>query len=570
MAAITRNRTRSIAVLCTTALASAVLLTLGEPPALADETLYIVEKPTTSAVAQPGELGWAIELANATAGKNTIDIRVDEIILGANLPTITDDITVLGNGSVVNGNFFSYSAFAVTSGSAEISNIEVREPNSAGVYVDQSSGDASVLTAVDVTGASGYAGISISSAAGSSVRVVDGTVRNNNIGIEINSWSGGTVEVTGTSIEANTASGISISASNDANITINDVTLDGDLSGSQGIDSQQYSSSKLTIRDTTISAHSTKGLNALVYANSSLEVLGGTTISSNAEEGIYVYGDGAVLIDETTIASNGFDDEYPGIDIDGLFDDGSVSITRSTISGNAGDGIIADIADDSILNISNSTITGNGVNGIDIDSESRFTLRHSTITRNVGGGVLVDHSGESAMLSHSIIAANDRRMQQSDLEIDGRDVTVEWSVVGHFRDYGAPATPALIEGTGVQWDVLDPGLHPLADNGGLTLTQLLTTDSSALAAGNPNISGAPSTDQRGLPRVDGGRIDIGAVEVQSQVPNPSTEPAALLPATGFDSAWLLLGSLLLLVPGLGFLSYALLRRRAEATSPSID
>src|SRR4029079_10316214 len=63
-------------------------------------------------------------------------------------------------------------------------------------------------------------------------------------------------------------------------------------------------------------------------------------------------------------------------------------------------------------------------------------------------------------------------------------------------------------------------LWPLADNGGPTLTHALLPGSPAINAGDPaaaaGVDGVPMTDQRGAPftRVYGGRIDIGAFELQ--------------------------------------------------------
>lgn len=70
------------------------------------------------------------------------------------------------------------------------------------------------------------------------------------------------------------------------------------------------------------------------------------------------------------------------------------------------------------------------------------------------------------------------------------------------------------------------GLLPLADNGGPTLTHALSADSPALDGGDPGIVGAPPTDQRGLARIQGERIDIGAFEAQpgEPQPTPTTDP----------------------------------------------
>ena len=54
----------------------------------------------------------------------------------------------------------------------------------------------------------------------------------------------------------------------------------------------------------------------------------------------------------------------------------------------------------------------------------------------------------------------------------------------------------------------DPGLLPLAENGGLTQTMALTSDSPALDVGGE----CPEADQRGMPR--SGACDAGAYEYQ--------------------------------------------------------
>lgn len=72
----------------------------------------------------------------------------------------------------------------------------------------------------------------------------------------------------------------------------------------------------------------------------------------------------------------------------------------------------------------------------------------------------------------------------------------------------------------------DPLLHPLADNGGPTLTMALMPGSPAIDAGAP---GCPPTDQRGVPRE--GTCDIGAFEfiASSIVVNP---PIRAIPPGG--------------------------------------
>jgi hypothetical protein len=74
-------------------------------------------------------------------------------------------------------------------------------------------------------------------------------------------------------------------------------------------------------------------------------------------------------------------------------------------------------------------------------------------------------------------------------------------------------------------NVSDPGLSPLADNGGPTLTHSLMPSSPAVDSGDPTLvvgSDAPEFDQRGIPfqRIVGERMDKGALE---RIPDPSID-----------------------------------------------
>ncbi len=69
---------------------------------------------------------------------------------------------------------------------------------------------------------------------------------------------------------------------------------------------------------------------------------------------------------------------------------------------------------------------------------------------------------------------------------------------------------------------VDPRLGPLQDNGGPTQTMALLDGSPAFDAGNNALVPAGlTTDQRGLPRVFDGTVDIGAFESQTVLAGPS-------------------------------------------------
>ena len=73
-------------------------------------------------------------------------------------------------------------------------------------------------------------------------------------------------------------------------------------------------------------------------------------------------------------------------------------------------------------------------------------------------------------------------------------------------------------------------LGSLQDNGGSTLTCAPLTGSYAIGYGSS--IGAPATDQRGVPRPQGGAFDIGAVEVVTN--SPFMAGPAMVSGSGFN------------------------------------
>ena len=156
-------------------------------------------------------------------------------------------------------------------------------------------------------------------------------------------------------------------------------------------------------------------------------------------------------------------------------------------------------------------------------------VEHSTITANrawTGGGVtnyLFSENGESTigevaggavLLRGSILSGNIAVSQDGVPDIQG-DALPFGSVIGsHLGNLGGHGN---IESQ-------DPGLMPLADNGGPTLTHAPKPGSPAVNAGPPDTDHL--TDQTGAPRVVAGRIDSGSVE----------NPAPPMPLGGGASA----------------------------------
>ena len=181
--------------------------------------------------------------------------------------------------------------------------------------------------------------------------------------------------------------------------------------------------------------------------------------------------------------------------------------------------------------ITNSTFSANRAatrGGAVSHWRGELTLNNVTVTGNrsdswYGAGIGLGWNAEATLLiSNSIVAANTAP--------DGESLDVHWdpserlSSLGYnligseAGTRGAFTAPGDIVGT--PESPANPGLLPLADNGGPTETQALAETSLAANAGSPAPHGTfgacEPTDQRGAarPGAGGGACDAGAYEAQ--------------------------------------------------------
>ncbi|MBW3598844.1 MAG: LEPR-XLL domain-containing protein, partial [Planctomycetes bacterium] len=215
---------------------------------------------------------------------------------------------------------------------------------------------------------------------------------------------------------------------------------------------------------------------------------------------------GEVVIADSTIADNSAEPFGAG---GGLLNRGQATVTGSTFSGNRAAGSGGGIHNDDsaqTLSVASSTFSGN--------------------TADRGGGMHLAESGAIVLLHNTIVAGNHipGGFGPASNDIDGMvDPESAFNLIGHAATSGGltDGTNGNIVGVDVT-TVLDTAL---ADNGGPTLTHALLSGSAAIDAGDPDFDPAAFdpplvNDQRGegFDRVVGGRIDIGAVELQDGAP----------------------------------------------------
>jgi len=293
--------------------------------------------------------------------------------------------------------------------------------------------------------------------------------------------------------------------------TITDTTLTGNESDGSG-GGLALTGGLTEIKNSRIEGNIAGGGGGGLYVINGTARLEASEVDGNQAQdgaGLAVSTGGAGIAVDTTFSNNEAAAQGGGIQIQS---GASLDATRITMQGNRallGGGL----ANRGTTTLTNTTLSGNSAADqggaiYSFDSNTQLTLSSSTISNNsagVSGGGIVERNTQSLDVQNTLVAAN--------TSVSAADVS------GTFEDQGnnligsaegsVGFTRSLLVGSAAT--PLDPELAPLADNGGLTRTHLLQSDSPAINAASPDQT--LGMDQRGLARVVGAAMDIGAVEV---------------------------------------------------------
>ncbi len=239
-----------------------------------------------------------------------------------------------------------------------------------------------------------------------------------------------------------------------------------------------------------------------------------STISGDKTVGVDC--SGVATIDSCTVSGNGASGADTVYDDSGIKARGIVKIVNSTVADNQGAGV--NVSRGAILpvipsdvTIASCTIAGNtatsmagdvtsgaGINVVGLGNLTQISL-HDTIL----AGNLLEPSGGKAILNDLYTST-----QKSPLMKPPQYISLGYNLIQ------APGSAVFTGTTAGNLYGVNPDFGPLANNGGPTETMALLAGSPAIDAGDPNLTGLPATDQRGLPRTTHGHLDIGAYEVQ--------------------------------------------------------
>jgi CSLREA domain-containing protein len=249
--------------------------------------------------------------------------------------------------------------------------------------------------------------------------------------------------------------------------------------------------------------------------------ISGLTITGGSIAGQYgggVYNDGGYLtLNNVTIRGN-YDSNSDG---GGLgVSSGATTLTNCTVSGNMSGGKGGGIGVFSgTTSLQNCTLSGNssigriGYGG-GMWANGTTTVTDCTVSGNTanyyGGGLLVGYSG-TMTIGNTIVAGNNAtKAPDAHQLLGGVFVSAGNNLIGETDGSSGWIGSDL---TGTAAAPLDAVLAPLGNYGGPTQTMALLPGSPALGAGNNALIPTGITiDQRGLPRIVNGRVDIGAFE----------------------------------------------------------
>jgi len=236
-----------------------------------------------------------------------------------------------------------------------------------------------------------------------------------------------------------------------------------------------------------------------------------TITGDGASRGFYLEAGSSLTLDSLKIVSC-----YA--DVGGaVLNAGNLTVHSCTIASNLAwevGGIYSEATSASLV-ISDSTLTQNSASNLDgaIFSYGPLDIRNSTIvgnhSTNFGGGV---RFSASAILENNIIAQNTSANQPDvGVQSGGSYTLASYNFIGDGTGSGL-ADGVNGNHVGTSGAPLNPQLSPLKYFGGPTPVLRPLVGSPVIDAGDPAFNGVGLVDQRGWPRVWGGRVDIGAVE----------------------------------------------------------
>ena len=322
------------------------------------------------------------------------------------------------------------------------------------------------------------------------------------------------------------------------------VLTSAQLSITTGVTISGPGADALTVKRSTAGGTPDFRVFSIVPGERNSATVSGLTVSNGKASpggGISFTGDADTQLNLVRIAVVGNDAGWGGgLDLTGS-QASSVLIDSSTVSGNITNGGVpspgccsngAGMKIEVPTTIVNSTISGNASasNGGGIKVDSNVTILNSMIANNSavsnGGGIWETRflNNPNLVMKNTLVADNTFGAGGHECDVETNYTTLSVNLNNLVEDGSCNFLWAAgaVSGSATGFLSGDPGLSPLAYNGGTTKTQALAVGSIARAAGNASTCTASpvgGVDQRGVSRPS--PCSIGAFDV-TPTPSPVT------------------------------------------------
>ncbi len=399
---------------------------LGATGLLAAGLLGVVANPAYAAtlpVDSSAGLVAAITLANSDPNPDTIEIT-GSFVLAEDLPEITEDLIILGNGnSIAAAGYESFSFGSVDE--AEIHNLTITDALDSGIYALHTN---LVLENVTVTGSGDYGlsvdfgSLSITGSTFSDNRFGGASIIANTADITISAShfddndgfeglliiaDSGAVTVTGTTANDNEGNGARFVVEGDTQLVLTGVEASGNEY--EGFEIEALDSADVRLTDLTADDNGDNGIDLHLESSSALTATG-LSANDNGDNGFEISTDGDVV---GQISDSVFDDNRDnGVDVEAR--GGELTFTRVDTSGNGDSGYLLSLSDAGRVVIAEANIDGNTDSGIDADIYgSVLDVLGSTISRNTVGAIFYAEEGSLVSIVNSTVSGNEPGTIQS-------------------------------------------------------------------------------------------------------------------------------------------------------------
>ena len=345
---------------------------------------------------------------------------------------------------------------------------------------------------------------------GSSLLTVSGGGASSNFGVLLVKF-GVTASISGLTIAKGHTSSNGGGVSNSGYLTLTDVAIAGN-SALDGGGVYNDASGMATLTGVTLAGNSASSSGGGVW-NIGTATLTNVTLTGNSASSVGggvgggggVWNDGTATLTNVTLAGNSASSAGGG----GVRNVGTATLTGVTLAGNSAS-FGGGVGNDGTATLTNVTLTGNSASasGGGVENTSTATLTNVTLAGNSasasGGGVW---NYGKATINNSIVANSIRGGDFGGLVVYGGNNLID----------DAASSDGLTNSVNGNLVGVKPLLGVLGNYGGTTQTVPLLPGSPAIDAGSSVLAvdaqGHPlGADQRGLSRVVGPTVDIGAFE----------------------------------------------------------